>query len=251
MKPIAVQLYTLREMTATDLPGVLKQLADIGYQGVEMAGLLGHRASDIRTWLDDLGLVACAAHTACPTKENLSEVVDTAKTLGYSYLVANSNPDQFKTLESTKAYAASLQSAAQMLRPHGLTMGYHNHWWEFIAANGQTFYDVMLCEAPDVIAEVDTYWASTFGTQDVCALVARYAARIPLLHLKDGPLVKDQPHTAAGAGKMKFAPIVAAADPNVLRWVVVELDRCATDMMTAVRESYRYLTSSQLAKGKR
>jgi hypothetical protein len=42
---------------------------------------------------------------------------------------------------------------------------------------------------------------------------------------------------------------VAAADPNVLKWLVVELDRCATDMTEAVRGSYQYLTSNGLAAG--
>jgi hypothetical protein len=31
--------------------------------------------------------------------------------------------------------------------------------------------------------------------------------------------------------------------------MVVELDECATDMMTAVEHSYRYLTSKGLARG--
>ena len=53
---------------------------------------------------------------------------------------------------------------------------------------------------------------------------------MPLAHIKDGPLVKDQPHVAVGSGKMDFEPIFAAVDPDVFEWAVVELDNCATDM---------------------
>jgi len=73
---------------------------------------------------------------------------------------------------------------------------------------------------------------------------------LPLLHIKDGPLVQGQPHTAVGAGKMDVAGCIRAADPKRLDWVVVELDTCATDMMAAVRESYRFLTGQGLARGR-
>jgi len=83
----------------------------------------------------------------------------------------------------------------------------------------------------------------------VPAVVRQYAKRIPCLHIKDGPLVQGKPHTAVGKGKMKMAPIIAAADPKVLEWLIVELDECATDMMQAVRDSYAYLTGEGLAEG--
>jgi hypothetical protein len=43
--------------------------------------------------------------------------------------------------------------------------------------------------------------------------------------------------------------VVKAADPKVLQWLVVELDACATDMMRAVEDSYKYLTEAGLAEG--
>ena len=54
---------------------------------------------------------------------------------------------------------------------------------------------------------------------------------------------------AVGSGKNNIREIIAAADPKVLRWLVVELDRCDTDMTTAVAESYKYLVSNKLAEG--
>ncbi|HUU34446.1 MAG TPA: hypothetical protein VMW48_10300, partial [Vicinamibacterales bacterium] len=77
MKPIALQLYTLREIAAKDFIGVLEQVAEIGYAGVEPAGLQGHKAGDIRRVLDDLGLVCPSAHMPLATRDNLGEIVDT------------------------------------------------------------------------------------------------------------------------------------------------------------------------------
>ena len=69
------------------------------------------------------------------------------------------------------------------------------------------------------------------------------------MHIKDGPLERDKAHVAVGDGRMDIAGIIAAADPDVLEWLIVELDACDTDMMTAVEGSYRYLTQQGLAAG--
>ena len=47
-----------------------------------------------------------------------------------------------------------------------------------------------------------------------------------------------------------MAPIIQAADPKLLKWLVVELDACATDMMTAVADSCTYLVSQKLGQGR-
>ena len=97
---------------------------------------------------------------------------------------------------------------------------------------------------PDVLLEVDTYWAAV-GGQDVPALLGRLGDRVRYLHVKDGPVTKDDPMTAVGAGKMPVAEILAAS-PSA-EWNVVELDACATDMMEAVADSISWLTSHGLA----
>ena len=107
----------------------------------------------------------------------------------------------------------------------------------------------MLAAAPQMFGQLDVYWAANFGAVDVPALIRKHADRLPNLHIKDGPLVQEEPHVAVGAGKMDIPAVIGAADENVLLWNVVELDHCGTDMMQAVRESYAYLVGEGLAKG--
>jgi hypothetical protein len=57
--------------------------------------------------------------------------------------------------------------------------------------------------------------------------------------------------TAVGQGKVNIPAAIHAADPSVLRWLIVELDACKTDMFTAVEDSYRYMTANGLAVGNR
>ena len=82
-------------------------------------------------------------------------------------------------------------------------------------------------------------------------MVRQYRNRARLLHVKDGPLVKGEPHTACGQGKVDIKAATDAIDPDICAWFVLELDECATDMMTAVRESYDYLIGEGIASGNR
>ena len=247
-KPIALQLYSLREEAKKDFVGVLKTVASFGYMGVETAGLHDLKPAELRKVLDELGLKCCSMHVGFPTKDNVNELADTAKALGTNMLISGLGPKDFATKEARDAGFARIKEAAGLAKSKGMKYGYHNHWWEFDKLDGQYGYDAMMAAVPNMFSELDVYWASNFGAVDVPAVVQKYAKRIPLLHIKDGPLVKDQPHTAVGSGKLAMPPIVQAADPKVLKWLVVELDACATDMTKAVEESVRYLKSSGLGK---
>ncbi|MCK5328239.1 MAG: sugar phosphate isomerase/epimerase, partial [Candidatus Latescibacteria bacterium] len=79
-------------------------------------------------------------------------------------------------------------------------------------------------------------------------VVRELGVRAPLLHIKDGPCTKEAPMTAVGEGVVDFRSIVEAAGETA-EWMIVELDRCATDMMEAVATSYTYLIEEGLARG--
>jgi sugar phosphate isomerase/epimerase len=50
--PIALQLYSVRDDCARDLPGTLKAVANMGYDGVEFAGYYGRSADELRKMLE-------------------------------------------------------------------------------------------------------------------------------------------------------------------------------------------------------
>ena len=39
-----IQLYSVRDITEKDLPGAIRQMAEMGYKGMEFAGFFGHSA---------------------------------------------------------------------------------------------------------------------------------------------------------------------------------------------------------------
>jgi sugar phosphate isomerase/epimerase len=142
--------------------------------------------------------------------------------------------------------AAELNGMAARLADEGLRLGYHNHDHELAPLpDGTPALEALAAQLdPVVLLEVDTYWAAVAG-QDVPALLGRLGERVGYLHVKDGPVTRDDPMTAVGTGRMPVAEILAAAPAA---WHVVELDRCATDMMTAVGDSLAWLAAQGLAQ---
>ena len=249
MKPISIQLYTVREAGSKDFPGTLRAIADIGYKGVEFAGLHGHDPKEIAKLVSDLGMKCSSSHTGLPTPESVGQIVETETALGNTRVICGFGPEAFKTVDEVKQAAAKFNKAGELLKPHGMTFGFHNHWWEFDKLEGKCVYDILMAEAPDFFSELDVYWCA-FGKADPVQIVGKYKSRLPVLHIKDGMLEEGKHvHTAVGSGLLDMPAIIGAADPNVLEWLIVELDACETDMMEAVRKSYEYLTSSGLGEG--
>lgn len=247
-KPISLQLYTLREASAKDFPAVLRAVADIGYGGVEFAGLHGHDPKEIKKLVDDLGLKVSSSHTGFPAPDNFAQIAETEMALGNKHVITGFGPAQFETMDGVRESAEKFQKAASLIGPLGLKFGMHNHWWEFHKVDGRRVFDILMEEAPAMFSELDVYWCA-YGDDDPVKVIEQYKSRMPLLHIKDGSLEKDKPHLAVGDGVLDMPAIIGAADPNILEWVIVELDNFDGDMFEAVRRSYDYLTSNGLADG--
>ncbi len=245
--PTALQLYTVREQMAADRAGVLAQVAALGYGAVEPFNILSD-PDGLRADLDAAGLFACSVHAA-PTGAEAEAVVRAARTLGTdTVIIPYLPPPRFADADSVQATARELNEVAAGLAGQGLRMGYHNHDFELASlVGGVPALEVLADQLDDaVLLEVDTYWAAV-GGQDVVALLGRLGDRVRYLHVKDGPVVnRDDFMTAVGAGRMPVAEILAAS-PSA-RWHVVELDRCATDMMIAVGDSLTWLVGQGLAQ---
>jgi sugar phosphate isomerase/epimerase len=249
-KPVSVQLYSVREACKADFFGTLKKIAAMGYAGVEYAGLHNKPAAEVAKVVKDLGMKSSSAHAGIPNKDTIGRIVDEAGALGYTRVIGGFGSKDMETEDAVKACAAKFQAGVELGKAHGLSVGMHNHWWEFDRKfNGKTPYEIIMSAAPGLFSELDIYW-STKGGADSCAVVRQWARRIPILHVKDGDLEPDNMHKAVGDGKVPIRAIVEAADASVLDWLVVELDNCKTDMFEAVARSVKWLVSQGLGKGR-
>jgi sugar phosphate isomerase/epimerase len=249
--PISVQLYSLREASKDGVDRVLSRLADIGYAAVEPFSMYDMTPRDFRKRVEGLGMTISSSHFPWANRSPLPEVIDTLGELGLKRAAGGFMPDDFKDLDAVKRTAETTNRLVDELARAGIELFLHNHWWEFAEIDGRIAYHTFADLCPRVSFEIDTYWAANFGACNPAVEVARLRSRVPLLHIKDGPLQPKKAHVAVGSGRMDIAAVIGAADPKVLEWLIVELDACDTDMMQAIEQSYRYLTTNGLAKGKR
>lgn len=247
---ISVQLYSLREEAKQGLAPVLERLGRIGYAGVEAAGLHDLTPQQFTRCVADAGMVVSSGHVALVKPTQAAEVLDAQDAIGVKQLVvAFLPPDRFVDEAGVAKAADHLNKFNEAVRARGMTLGYHNHWWEFGNKIGNETAHALLFRLldPSVFAEIDTYWAKVGGA-DPARVVADFGARAKLLHIKDGPADDPEaPMTAVGKGVVDVGAIAAASRAT---WHVVELDRCATDMFEAVQQSYAYLTQRGLAQGR-
>ena len=246
--PPALQLYTLREVLPTGRTEVLGRVAEFGYGAVEPYDVRTD-PEQLRADLDQAGLAVCSVHANVLGEDDEVLLRGVRAVGGGTVIVPWADPVRFSDSEAIAVLAGELNQAAVKAADHGLRLGYHNHDFELSSIiGGRTGLEV-LADAldPAVILEVDTYWAAV-GGQDVPALLGRLGDRVRYLHVKDGPAIsrEEDMMVAVGSGRMPVADILAAC-PSA-EWHVVELDRCATDMLTAVGDSLAWLAQHGLAR---
>lgn len=242
-KPVSVQLYSLREEAKADFRKTLERLAAIGFNGVETAGFHSLTAIELQKIVSDLGMKVSSTHSGLPKdQKGFDEWVGNSKIFGNDILITGFWYEQFNSVDAIKRTAELCNETIEKLKPYNMRFALHNHWMEFMKVDGELAYSRLVKLCPELLFEIDTYWAANFGANDPAEMVALFKDRTPLLHIKDGKGgPHEEPQVAVGDGIMDFHKVIPAADPKVLRWLVIELDSCATDMFTAVEKSYQYL----------
>lgn len=242
---LSVQLYTVRNALAQDFDGTLAQVAGFGYTQVEPFQLVKF-LDELRTGLSKHQLAAPTAHVGLLTGDQ-GAIFAAAKELGVQTVIEPHVPqERWQSAEDVAAIAAELNAAAARASELGLRVGYHNHSHELRSMiEGRHALEVLAdALAPEVVLEVDTYWAFAGGA-DVVALLGRLGDRVAALHVKDGDGTLDtKRQVPVGAGQLPVWDFISAA-PSALR--VVELDDSEGDLLDAVRASREYLLAGQPA----
>lgn len=242
--PVALQLYTLRDLTEVDYAGTLRKVAQLGYAGVELAGYGGLSAPDMKALLDDLQLKPAGSHVSIDAmKENLSEVIDYQLAIGNNFLVCPwidvANPTNAADWIEV---AALLTKIGQQCKRQGITLCYHNHDFEFATADGQCGLDLLYANSqPEALqAELDLHWVKK-GGQDPVDYINKLSGRLPLVHLKDMADDAEAGFSEVGNGILDWPAIFAATAAAGTQWHIVEQDTCKRPCLESVEISLRNL----------
>lgn len=252
--PLGVQLYTVREQAAVDLPGVLAAIAQIGYKEVETYWDVYNRpAKQLRALINDHGLSVPSGHF---NYEGLESKIDYARELGVQYMICPMLPEKMRAaIEGFEAAAAQLNAWGEKVKKTGMQLGFHNHNYEFKSFGSTTgFATIMRLTDPSlVVLEMDCYWITQAGGYPI-ELLQKYGNRIKMLHLKDRRPGFDTSQTLddaashfteVGAGNIDWKSILRMAQRTGVEHYFVERDSGSVPALESVALSYRYLTGLQ------
>ena len=269
--PIAIQLFGVRDFMEKDAKETLRQIAAMGYDGIEpCGGTYGMDPQAFRTLCDELGLNIISAHVSYHTlTTDLDNQLSLYQTLGtkyiaYPYMVEGQlpgDPEYDTVLEN-------MRRIGKAARERGIQMLYHNHDFEFQKINGQykLEYQFDRLTPEELQAELDTCWVAVSG-EDPAAYIRKFTGRCPCVHLKDYYMGKEKPEhlyeligkpeteAKEGESKLEFRPagqgmlhvpsILEAAKDAGAKWIIIEQDApsLGMDQMECARASIEYLKS--------
>ncbi|MBQ8524977.1 MAG: sugar phosphate isomerase/epimerase [Clostridia bacterium] len=255
--PVAIQLYSLRDEMEKDFKGTLKAVKEMGYDGVEFAGLYGNDPADVKAMCEEIGLVPISAHVT--TDEYICDGVDVAldrwqavgvKYVVIPYLVDDRRPGaaRWKGEDVKNPTYDLIKAVGEGAQARGMHLLYHNHDFEFKnTIDGKYMLEVLYDSfTPEVLAsELDTCWVN-IGGEVPATYIKKFTGRAPVVHLKDfymtGSLPKhlyaligiDEEESEAEEATFEFRPvghglqdmpaILAASVEAGAGWVVVEQD---------------------------
>jgi sugar phosphate isomerase/epimerase len=242
--PIALQLYTVRDHMEKDPVGTLKSVKDMGFDHVEPAGFVGKDAAGFKALLDDVGLAPTSGHWGTELIfGDLDQVMKEAEIMGVRYVVVPwLGGEVCSTEDAWRTAIDSMDKAGARLQTAGLQLCYHNHDHEFQRFGDQTIFDMIYAntDPKNLAMELDTCWAA-IGGEDVPALIARYAGRIPLLHVKDYRPETPPVLTELGRGCMDWDAVLPAGQKAGAEWFIAEQDTWEMDAIDSAAISAKFI----------
>ncbi len=256
MEKLAAQFYTVREFTknAKDFAKTCKRVKKIGYDGVQLSAIGPIPPKEIQKILSGEGLECVATHISFDRIEKgTNAVIDEHLMWGCRYPAIGGFFPQGGTglkLKTWKDFVKRFNKCAALLAEAGLSLGYHNHFHEFLKLpDGLTCYEHLIRELDPFNAwfEIDTYWVAYAG-KEPSALIRRLPHRVPCFHLKDGKLESRTDEfapklviTEVGDGNLEWPAIIDAAKFAGAQWYIVERDNGEMPPFESLEKSFHNL----------
>ena len=263
--PIALQLYSVRANMAEDFEGTLKKVKEMGYDGVEFAGLYGTSAADVKRMCEEIGLIPVSAHVPFTDMMANPSILETYAEIGCRYVVIPYLNDEYRPgKEKFQEVIEGAKLLGNKAKDLSLQLAYHNHDFEFTKINGEYALDILYKEVPAELlqTQLDTCWVNV-GGEDPVAYIRKYNGRAEMVHLKDfvgkqsenmyALIGIDEDEEKNTGGKFEFRPlgkgvqdfpaILSAAKDAGTKWVIVEQDSpsLGLDALACAKVSIDYL----------
>ncbi|KZE48177.1 xylose isomerase [Stenotrophomonas maltophilia] len=229
-KPIAVQMYTLRN--AGSLEQQLKIVHDAGVHAVETVGTQNVSAAELKQLLDRYSIKAISSHVPlAELRSNLDGVVTFNRSIGNTTLVVPylDRKERPSDAAGWTALGQELGRIAKQVRGKGMRLAYHNHDFELVDFDGRTGLELLFAAAgPDLQTELDLAWVARAGL-DPAVMLGKFRGHVFAVHAKDnapkGQAEDEGGFAAVGQGVLDWNAILPAAAVAGVHWYIIEHDQ--------------------------
>lgn len=233
----SLQLWSVRDDTATDFAATIQAVAAIGYAGVETAGYGNLDATEAAAAIKDAGLVVSGMHIGIDRlRGEFNAVINEALLCETQDIICPFWPvDHFRSVEACRTIGRELNEIGARLRGMGFRFHYHNHAHEIALQGDRPGIEALLdVAAPENLGfEADVYWIHA-GGQDPAKMIREQGRRIRLLHIKD--------EMEIGSGPVDFPAVFEAADSvGTAEWQVIEVEKYNHAPLESVKRSFEQM----------
>jgi len=250
--PIGCQTYPVRTMIAQDFPGTIQQLAEAGFQTIELcspvgyadsgfAGIAKYKGVELRRIFGDLGVKCESSHFDIKElRENLAGRIAWAKDVGLTQMMVPSlDGPRNPSMDDVKRAADEYNRMGEQSAKAGIQQGLHNEGFELSMVDGKRTYDVLLALLDPKLVKFQFQVSTISRGYDAAEYFTKYPGRFVSMHVQDWS-AKTRKTMAVGQGTLDWKRIFTAAKTGGIKNYFVEM---SLEMMKA---SVPYLRDLQV-----
>jgi sugar phosphate isomerase/epimerase len=240
--PIGCQTWPVRDMIAKDFPGTIKQLADAGFQTIELcspvgyadsgfAGLAKYKGSDLRKILSDAGVSCVSSHFGiAELRENQERAIAWAKEVGLTQMLVPSLDGPKKpAMDDVRRAADEYNRMAERAANAGIQQGLHNEGFELSQVDGKRTYDLLLGLLDPKLVKFQFQVSTISDGYDAAEYFTKYPGRFISMHVQ-GWSAQTKKIMPVGQDTLDWNRIFTAAKTGGIKNYFVEMN---LDMMKA------------------
>ena len=250
--PIGCQTWPVRTMIAKDFPGTIKQLAQAGFQTIELcspvgyadsgfAGLGKYTGAELRKILGDAGVTCVSSHFGIEElRKNQAGGIAWAKDVGLTQMIVPSlDGPQKPTMDDVKRAADEYNKMGEEAAKAGIQQGLHNEDFELTMVEGKRTYDLLFKLLDPKLVKFQFQVSTISQGYDAADYFTKYPGRFISMHVQ-GWSAKTRRITPVGQGTLDWKKIFTAAKTGGIKNYFVEM---SLEMMKA---SVPYLRNLQV-----
>ena len=250
--PIGCQTWPVRKMISQDFPGTIKQLADAGFQSVELCspvgyagegfgGLARYKGAELKKILNDGGVSCVSSHFGIDElRKNQDDRIAWAKDLGLTQmLVPTLEAGEHPSMDDVKRAADEYNKMGEKAAQAGIQQGLHNEGFELSMVDGKRTYDILFGLLDPKFVKFQFQVSTISQGFDAAEYFTKYPGRFVSMHVQ-GWSAPNKKIAPVGQDSLDWKKIFSAAKTGGIKNYFVEMN---LDMMKA---SVPYLRSLQV-----